>query len=133
MFHKRLIRFQLTEEKLGTSEKTELDAQFESLSERSDVTKQWTERIVKNTEAVLTPNPGNRVEDFIFEKIEKKKPNRLSNLEYLGLDMVEVKLNILRLCFVYSFRRSVNCYLIIGRKWIRTDYTIWQRADKSRR
>lgn len=116
MFHKRLIRFQLTEEKLGTSEKTELDAQFESLSERSDVTKQWTERIVKNTEAVLTPNPGNRVEDFIFEKIEKKKPNRLSNLEYLGLDMVEVKSNILRLCFVYSFRRSVNCYLIIGRK-----------------
>ncbi|XP_077286986.1 SH3 domain containing GRB2 like, endophilin-B isoform X2 [Arctopsyche grandis] len=80
---------QLTEEKLGTSEKTELDAQFESLAERSDLTKQWTERLVKNTESVLTPNPGNRVEDFIFEKIEKKKPNRLSNLEYLGLDMIE--------------------------------------------
>lgn len=39
---------------------------------------------------MLTPNPGNRAEDFIFEKIEKKKPTRLSNLEYLGLDMIEV-------------------------------------------
>ncbi|XP_023722658.1 endophilin-B1 isoform X1 [Cryptotermes secundus] len=80
---------QLTEEKLGTSEKTELDARFENLAERSDTTKVWTEKILRDTEAVLTPNPGNRVEDFLFEKIEKKRPNRLSNLEYLGLDMIE--------------------------------------------
>ncbi|KAK7071806.1 Endophilin-B1, partial [Halocaridina rubra] len=31
----------------------------------------------------------NRVEDMLFEKIEKRRPNRLSNLEYLGLDMVQ--------------------------------------------
>lgn len=37
----------------------------------------------------MIPNPGNRVEDFIYEKIEKKRPARLSNLEYLGLDMIE--------------------------------------------
>ncbi|XP_044727367.1 endophilin-B1 isoform X2 [Chrysoperla carnea] len=80
---------QLTEEKLGTAEKTELDAHFENLAERADNTKLWTEKIVANTEAVLTPNPGNRLEDFIYEHIEKKKPNRLSNLEYLGLDMIE--------------------------------------------
>ncbi|XP_065226265.1 endophilin-B1 isoform X2 [Planococcus citri] len=80
---------QLTEEKLGTSEKTELDSHFENLAERADVTKRWTERIVGNTEAVLTPNPGNRVEDYLFEKIDKKKPNRLSTLEYLGIDMIE--------------------------------------------
>lgn len=80
---------QMTGEKLGTSEKTELDAHFENLAERSDTTKIWTEKILKDTEAVLTPNPGNRVEDFLFEKIEKKKPNRLSNLEYLGQDMIE--------------------------------------------
>lgn len=80
---------QMTEEKLGTSEKTELDAHFENLAERADITKLWTEKILKNTEAVLTPNPGNRVEDFLFEKIEKKKPNRLSNLEYLGQDMID--------------------------------------------
>lgn len=80
---------QLTEEKLGTSEKTELDAHFENLWERADTTKTWTEKIVRNAEAVLIPNPGNRIEDFIYEKIEKKKPTRLSNLEYLGLDMIE--------------------------------------------
>ncbi|XP_067001892.1 endophilin-B1 isoform X2 [Anabrus simplex] len=80
---------QLTEEKLGTSEKTELDAHFENLAERSDTTKLWTEKILRDTEAVLTPNPGNRVEDYLFEKIDKKRPNRLSNLEYLGLDMIE--------------------------------------------
>lgn len=80
----------MTEEKLGTAEKTELDAHFENLSDRADVSKLWTEKILRNTEAVLTPNPGNRAEDFIFEKIEKKKPIRLSNLEYLGLDMIEV-------------------------------------------
>ncbi|XP_052870378.1 endophilin-B2 isoform X2 [Anopheles cruzii] len=80
---------QLTEEKLGTSEKTEMDARFEHLSERSDSAKLWTEKIVRDTEAALIPNPANRVEDFIFEKIEKQKPKRLSNLEYLGLDMIE--------------------------------------------
>ncbi|XP_031627390.1 endophilin-B1-like isoform X2 [Contarinia nasturtii] len=80
---------QLTEEKLGTAEKTELDGHFESLADRAENTKIWTEKLLRNTEAVLTPNPGNRAEDFIFEKIEKKKPTRLSNLEYLGLDMIE--------------------------------------------
>lgn len=80
---------QLTEEKLGTSEKTEMDAHFEHLSDRSDCTRTWTEKIVRDTEAALIPNPANRMEDFIFEKIEKQKHKRLSNLEYLGLDMIE--------------------------------------------
>uniref|UniRef100_U5EY51 Putative sh3 domain protein sh3glb n=1 Tax=Corethrella appendiculata TaxID=1370023 RepID=U5EY51_9DIPT len=80
---------QLTEEKLGTSERTEFDTHFENLAERSDCTKTWTEKLLKDVESVLTPNPGYRVEDFIFERIEKKKPNRLSNFEYLGLDMIE--------------------------------------------
>lgn len=85
-------QLQLTEEKLGTSERTELDANLENLVERAECSRNWTEKIVKNSEAVLIPNPGNRVEDYIFEKIEKKKPTRLSNLEYLGLDMIEVLL-----------------------------------------
>lgn len=80
---------QYTEEKLGTSEKTELDAHFENLWNRADMTKVCTEKIVRNTEAILVPNPGNRIEDYIFDKIEKKRPSRLSNLEYLGLDMIE--------------------------------------------
>lgn len=80
---------QLTEEKLGTSERTELDANLENLVERADCARNYTEKLVKNSEAVLIPNPGNRLEDFVFEKIEKQKPKRLSNLEYLGLDMIE--------------------------------------------
>lgn len=72
-----------------TADKTELDSNFESLVECQEATKLITEKIVKDTEALLVPNPGNRVEDFIFEKIEKKKPQRLSNIEYLGLDMIE--------------------------------------------
>ncbi|XP_043675542.1 endophilin-B1 isoform X3 [Vespula pensylvanica] len=80
---------QLTEETLGTSEKTELDAHLEHLAERANATKTWTEKVLRNMEAVLTPNPGNRIEDFFYEKIDKKKPNRLSNLEYVGIDMIE--------------------------------------------
>ncbi|XP_043600030.1 endophilin-B1 isoform X1 [Bombus pyrosoma] len=80
---------QLTEETLGTSEKTELDAHLEHLADRANATKTWTEKILRNMEAVLTPNPGNRIEDFFYEKIDKKKPNRLSNLEYVGMDMIE--------------------------------------------
>lgn len=84
------LSFQFTEEKLNlTSDKTELDANFEALIERSDATKNLTEKMVKDCESLLVPNPGNRVEDFIFEKIEKKKPQRLSNIEHLGLDMIE--------------------------------------------
>lgn len=79
----------MTEETLGTCEKTELDSHFEHLAERSDATKLWTEKIVNNTEAVLIPNIGSRVEDFLFDKMEKKKPNRLSNLECLGINMLE--------------------------------------------
>lgn len=80
---------QLTGEKLGTSERTELDAHFENLAERADTTKSWTEKILRDAECVLIPNPGYRVEDFVLEKIEKKKPNRLANLEYLGQDMID--------------------------------------------
>jgi len=32
---------------------------------------------------------GNRIEDFFYEKIDKRRPNRLSNLEYVGADMIE--------------------------------------------
>lgn len=59
------------------------------MAERAECSRIWTEKIVKDTEAALIPNPGYRVEDFIFEKIDKQKPTRLSNMEYLGLDMIE--------------------------------------------
>uniref|UniRef100_T1JPH5 Uncharacterized protein n=1 Tax=Strigamia maritima TaxID=126957 RepID=T1JPH5_STRMM len=80
---------QYTEEKFGKTEKTELDAHFENLAQRSDQTKLWSEKLLARIEGVLTPNPSNRVEDFFFEKLDKKPRDRLSNLELLGVDLIE--------------------------------------------
>lgn len=49
---------QFTEEKLGQAEKTELDAHFENLMSRADCTKNWTEKIYRQTEVLLQPNPS---------------------------------------------------------------------------
>ena len=57
-----LFILQFTEEKLGTSEKTELDGQLETLQKRCDTTKLWTEKLVRDVDQVLTPNPG----DFTY-------------------------------------------------------------------
>lgn len=107
---------------MGTSERTELDAHFESLADRADTTKLWTEKLLRNTEAVLTPNPGNRAEDFIFEKIEKKKPKRLSNLEYLGLEMIEVSLEMIFIQNIFAIE-NVSVDFIIFSGWRR----VWKR------
>ncbi|XP_064458217.1 endophilin-B1-like isoform X2 [Ornithodoros turicata] len=79
---------QYTEEKLGTSDRTELDAHFETLAQRSDRTKFWTERLLSKTEAVIQPNPNVRVEDYLFEKLDKKR-ERHNNTELLGQDMID--------------------------------------------
>ncbi|RWS23640.1 Endophilin-B1-like protein, partial [Leptotrombidium deliense] len=83
---------QYTEERLGTSERTELDSHFELLSDSSDKTKYWTERIVSRTEAVLQPNPNTRVEDYLYQKFDKKK-ERLSNMEWMSKDMIDAGLH----------------------------------------
>ncbi|CAL1277409.1 unnamed protein product [Larinioides sclopetarius] len=95
---------QYTEEKLGTSEKTELDAHFDGLALRADRTKHWTERLVSRTDAVLQPNPSSqkpsifkfsdtRVEDYFFEKLDKKREHP-SNLDLLGQDMIDAGADI---------------------------------------
>ena len=57
---------------MGTSEKTELDAHFEHLQSRCDLTKTWTEKLVRDVDAVLTPNPGNR---FLCQVIHEQHFN----------------------------------------------------------
>lgn len=47
-----------TEEKLGQAERTELDAHLENLLAKSESTKHWTEKIMKQTEVLLQPNPS---------------------------------------------------------------------------
>lgn len=53
---------QFTEEKLGQAEKTELDAHLENLLTRAECTKHWTEKILKQTEVLLQPNPSKNIQ-----------------------------------------------------------------------
>ncbi|XP_074526040.1 endophilin-B2-like isoform X2 [Halichoeres trimaculatus] len=82
LFFTRAVQF--TEEKLGQAEKTELDAHFESLMSRADCTKFWTDKIYRQTEVLLQPNPSARIEEFLYEKLDRKAPSRVTNAELLG-------------------------------------------------
>ncbi|KAI5615554.1 endophilin-B2 isoform X4 [Silurus asotus] len=82
VFFTRAVQF--TEEKLGQAEKTELDAHLENLIARGDCTKNWTEKIFRQTEVLLQPNPSARIEEFFYEKLDRKLPTRTTNGELLG-------------------------------------------------
>ncbi|XP_072288607.1 endophilin-B2-like isoform X2 [Eucyclogobius newberryi] len=82
LFFTRAVQY--TEEKLGQAERTELDAHFENLMSRADCTKNWTEKIYRQTEVLLQPNPSARIEGFLYEKLDKKAPCRVTNAELLG-------------------------------------------------
>lgn len=87
IFFTRAVQF--TEEKFGQAEKTELDAHFENLLSRADSTKNWTEKILRQTEVLLQPNPSARVEEFLYEKLDRKVPSRVTNGELLAQYMAE--------------------------------------------
>ncbi|OUC48527.1 BAR domain protein [Trichinella nativa] len=74
-----------TGEKLGKAEKTELDAYFESLLQRADVTEDQTKNILNCIENYLQPNPTVRMEEFFYEKLDLKKEQRMNNAELLGV------------------------------------------------
>lgn len=80
---------QFTEEKFGSAEKTELDAHFENLLNRAEKTKVWTEKTLKQTEALLEPNPNVRMEEILYEKLDKRKRDRNNSHETLGQIMVD--------------------------------------------
>ncbi|XP_014794793.1 PREDICTED: endophilin-B1 isoform X3 [Calidris pugnax] len=91
-FLSRAVQF--TEEKLGQAEKTELDAHLENLLSKAECTKLWTEKIMKQTEVLLQPNPINifldaRIEEFVYEKLDRKAPSRMNNPELLGQYMID--------------------------------------------
>lgn len=48
----------MSSEVIYSSEKTNLDPQLEALCKQADEARNWTQKIVKDTESVLTPNPG---------------------------------------------------------------------------
>uniref|UniRef100_A0A4W3HP85 Endophilin-B1 n=1 Tax=Callorhinchus milii TaxID=7868 RepID=A0A4W3HP85_CALMI len=76
-------------EKFGQAEKTELDAHLENLLSKGEDTKQWTEKIMKQTEVLLQPNPNTRIEEYVYEKLDRKAPPRMNNHELLGQYMID--------------------------------------------
>ncbi|XP_015272188.1 PREDICTED: endophilin-B1 isoform X2 [Gekko japonicus] len=86
-FLSRAVQF--TEEKLGQAEKTEFDAHLENLLSKAECTKHWTEKIMRQTEVLLQPNPNARIEEFVYEKLDRKAPSRMNNPELLGQYMVD--------------------------------------------
>ncbi|XP_038130464.1 endophilin-B2-like isoform X2 [Cyprinodon tularosa] len=87
VFFTRAVQF--TEEKLGQAEKTELDPHLENLITKGDATKNWTEKILRQTEVLLQPNPSARIEEFIYDKLDRKLPSRTTNAELLGQHMLD--------------------------------------------
>ncbi|XP_032425767.1 endophilin-B2b isoform X1 [Xiphophorus hellerii] len=91
VFFTRAVQF--TEEKLGQAEKTELDPHLENLLAKADSTKNWTEKILRQTEVLLQPNPidhtGARIEEYIYDKLDRKLPSRTTNAELLGQFMLD--------------------------------------------
>ena len=53
---------QFTEEKLGRTERTEYDLDFQELEKKTDLTRSYTEKIKNNTAAVIVPNPGKQMQ-----------------------------------------------------------------------
>uniref|UniRef100_A0A3P9PF37 Endophilin-B1 n=1 Tax=Poecilia reticulata TaxID=8081 RepID=A0A3P9PF37_POERE len=73
LFFTRAVQY--TEEKLGQAERTELDAHFENLMSRADCTKHWTEKIYRQTEYLLQPNPS-MITIFLTKKALRTTPSR---------------------------------------------------------
>merc|ERR1711953_404047 len=84
---------QFTEEKLGRTERTEYDLEFQQMEKKTDLTKSYTEKIKNNTAAVIIPNPTVRAELLLYDNIPAKqlglKREQLTNHEHLGNDMIE--------------------------------------------
>lgn len=80
---------QYTEEKLGQAEKTEYEPEFERLLDTAEKTRTWTEKLVKQTEALLQPNPTLRMEQFINEKMAAAPAARQSEIDAFGQNLIE--------------------------------------------
>ncbi|KAM4543167.1 endophilin-B1-like [Odontesthes bonariensis] len=85
---------QYTEESLGQAEKTELDPELEELLARADATKTWTDQIISQTDVLLQPSPGARLEDRLYEHLEWSAPPRPRAQELLGDQMTQAGLEI---------------------------------------
>jgi len=80
---------QFTEEKLGQAEKTEYDEEFKKNLDQAEKIKTWTEKIMKQTESYLQPNPTVRAQNNIQERLQGYKATRILETDLLGQTLVE--------------------------------------------
>nr|XP_046268910.1 endophilin-B1-like [Scatophagus argus] len=85
---------QYTGESLGQADKTGLDPGLEELLARADATKTWTDKIISQTEVLLQPNPGARLEDRLYEHLDWRVPPRPRAHETLGDQMIQAGLEV---------------------------------------
>ncbi|XP_015230746.1 PREDICTED: endophilin-B1-like [Cyprinodon variegatus] len=85
---------QYTGEILGHTGRTELDPELETLLARADATKTWTDSIISQTEVLLQPSLGARLEDRLYEHLEWNAPTRPRAHEVLGEQMTQAGLEI---------------------------------------
>ncbi|XP_035529213.1 endophilin-B1-like isoform X2 [Morone saxatilis] len=85
---------QYTGESLGQADKTELDPGLEELLARADATKTWTDQIISQTEVLLQPNPGARLEDRLYGHLDWSVPPRPRAHEVLGDQMIQAGLEM---------------------------------------
>uniref|UniRef100_A0A673CDK4 BAR domain-containing protein n=1 Tax=Sphaeramia orbicularis TaxID=375764 RepID=A0A673CDK4_9TELE len=85
---------QYTEETLGQADRTELDPGLEELLNRADATKTWTDQIISQTEVLLQPNAGARLEDRLYEQLDWHVPPRPRTHEVLGEQLTHAGLEL---------------------------------------
>ncbi|XP_035466145.1 endophilin-B1-like [Scophthalmus maximus] len=85
---------QYTGESIGQADRTELGPGVEELLAQADATKTCTDKIISQTEVLLQPSPGARLEDRLYEHLEWSAPPRPRALEVLGNEMTQAGLEI---------------------------------------
>ncbi|KAI4804173.1 hypothetical protein KUCAC02_025810 [Chaenocephalus aceratus] len=85
---------QYTEESLGQAEKTGLNSGLEERLALVEATKTWTDQIISQTEVLLQPNAGARLEDRLYEQLDWSVPPRPRAHEVLGDHMTQAGLEM---------------------------------------
>ncbi|CAB1433198.1 unnamed protein product [Pleuronectes platessa] len=85
---------QYTGETIGQADKTDLGPGLEELLVLADATKTCTDKIISQTEVVLQPSTGARLEDRLYEHLEWSAPLRPRALEVLGNEMTQAGLEL---------------------------------------
>uniref|UniRef100_A0A8C5H5B9 Endophilin-B1-like n=1 Tax=Gouania willdenowi TaxID=441366 RepID=A0A8C5H5B9_GOUWI len=85
---------QYTGESLGQADKTELEPGLEKLLTRAEATKTWTEQMINQTEVLLQPSPGARMEERLYERLQWSVPPRPRASDLLGDHMIQAGMEI---------------------------------------